>query len=450
MTQTLFVNDPFNGTPGDSLGTANPGWQKVPGATGDVFITSTGDRLRFSGSTLYYLSSAPAPSSDYSATIELYIASATNGPGVGVAVRLAGNAQTYYLARLLIGTGIQLYRVLGGTSTLLGSAPCSAVVGAMLRLRLDVNGSTLNVYVDDAPTPVISAIDTAIPDAGYVGIRAINAASQLLVESLTAASEPAVGVVTNGVAVPVGAASVSQVGTAGAGGSAAASASGVMAAAQVNAASVAGAASAQASPVGAGAAALVGAATTSAGASTATAGVAVTSVVGVAMATGGSASAASPGGVSASTMVGDASASGSARCSPTGASASASVGQASASAVTVVSGSAPAPGVGAVGAVASAGAAMANGGAGVAPASVGALASVSAVIAAGSIQLSAAAEPLGVAAHCLTGFAAAVGAGQFVQAPAGAGYTPRRHEYQSRPAQVSTGSRPSATQENYR
>lgn len=450
MTQTLFVNDPFNGVPGDSLGTANPGWQKVPGATGDAFITSTGDRLRFSGSTLYYLSSAPAPGADYSATIELYIASTTSGPGVGVAVRLAGNAQTYYLARLLIGTGIQLYRVLGGTSTLLGSAPYSAVVGAMLRLRLDVNGSTLNVYVDDAPTPVISAIDTAIPDAGYVGMRAINAASQLLVESLTAASEPAGGVVTNGVAVPVGVASAGQVGTAGAGGNAAASASGVMAAAQVNASLPAGSGGAQASPVGTGAAALVGAATTSAGARTATAGVAATSAVGVAMAAGGIASAASPGGVSASAMVGDASASGTARGSPTGASASASVGQSSASAVTAVSGTAPATGVGAVGAVASAGAAMAAGGAGVAPVAVGAFASVGAVIAAGSIQLSATAEPVGVLAYGLTGTAAATGGGQFVRAPAGSGYTPRRHEYQSRPAQVSTSSRPSATQENYR
>jgi len=450
MTQTLFVNDPFNGTPGDSLGTANPGWQKVPGATGDVFITSTGDRLRFSGSTLYYLSSAPAPGADYSATIELYIASATNGPGVGVAVRLAGNAQTYYLARLLIGTGIQLYRVLGGTSTLLGSAPYSAVAGAMLRLRLDVNGSALNVYVDDAPTPVISAIDTAIPDAGYVGIRSINAATQLLVESLTASSESAAGVVTNGVATPSGVNGAGQVGNIAASGSAAALAPGVIAAAQVNAASVAGSAGAQALPAGAGAAASSGVATTSAGARAVAAGVAAAGVVSAAAATGGSASTASPSGVTTSPMVGDASASGTARCSPTGASASASVGQASASAVTAVSGSAPAPGVGAVGAVASAGAAMAAGGAGVAPVAVGAFASVGAVIAAGSIQLSATAEPLGVLAYGLTGTAAATGGGQFVRAPAGSGYTPRRHEYQSRPAQVLTGGRPPAIQENYR
>jgi len=426
MTQTLFVNDPFNGTPGDALGTASPGWQKVPGVTGDAFITASGDRLRFSGSTLYYLSSAPAPGPDYSATIELYIASTTSGPGVGVAVRLAGNAQTYYLARLLIGTGIQLYRVLGGTSTLLGSAPYSAVAGAMLRLRLDANGSALNVYVDDAPTPVISAIDTAIPDAGYVGIRAINAASQLLVESLTASSEPASGVVTNGFAAPVGAAGAGQVGAATASGSAAAS------------------------PEGAGAAASAGAAMTSAGARAAAAGVAVTSAVGAATAVGGNASAASPGGVSAATAAGDVSANGAASCSPTGASAIASVGQASAAAVTAVSGSAPAPGVGAVGAVASAGAAMATGGACAAPAAVSAYASVGDVIAAGTIQLSASAEPFGVAAHGLTGTAMATGAGQFVRAPAGSGYTPRCHEYQSRPVQVPTDGRPSAIQENYR
>ena len=39
---------------------------------------------------------------------------------------------------------------------------------------------------------------------------------------------------------------------------------------------------------------------------------------------------------------------------------------------------------------------------------------------------------------------------EYARAPAGSGYTPRRHEYQSRPAHVSTGGRPPANQENYR
>ena len=39
---------------------------------------------------------------------------------------------------------------------------------------------------------------------------------------------------------------------------------------------------------------------------------------------------------------------------------------------------------------------------------------------------------------------------EYTRAPAGSGYTPRRHEYQSRPVQVSTDGRPSAIQENYR
>lgn len=39
---------------------------------------------------------------------------------------------------------------------------------------------------------------------------------------------------------------------------------------------------------------------------------------------------------------------------------------------------------------------------------------------------------------------------EYARAPAGSGYTPRRHEYHSRPAQVSTGARPPAIQENYR
>jgi len=39
---------------------------------------------------------------------------------------------------------------------------------------------------------------------------------------------------------------------------------------------------------------------------------------------------------------------------------------------------------------------------------------------------------------------------EYARAPAGSGYTPQRHEYHSRPAQVFTGGRPPAIQENYR
>lgn len=39
---------------------------------------------------------------------------------------------------------------------------------------------------------------------------------------------------------------------------------------------------------------------------------------------------------------------------------------------------------------------------------------------------------------------------EYARAPAGSGYTPQRHEYHSRPAQVSTGGRPPVIQENYR
>lgn len=193
----LFANEGFNGVAGDNLSTANPAWQKVTGVTGDALISSTGDRLRFSGTTLYYLSSPVPPSENYSATVDLQIASAaTAGPGAGVAVRLSSTAQTYYLVRLLVGTGIQMYRVVNGTSALLGSAAYTAVTGALLRLRLAVNGSALAAYIDDAPTAAITATDTSITGAGFVGFRTINAASQVYIDNLSADDGQAGGITT--------------------------------------------------------------------------------------------------------------------------------------------------------------------------------------------------------------------------------------------------------------
>jgi len=183
----IFVNEGFSGNPGDNLNVANPDWQKVPGATGDAFIASTGDRLRFSGGTLYYLSSAPAPSADYSTTMDIFVVGVTtSGPGVGVALRLSATVQTYYLARYLVGTGIQMYRVVNGASTLLGSAAYTGTAGGNLRIRLKAEGATISTYLDDSPTPAITATDSMISAPGYIGVRAINATTSLQPDNLTA------------------------------------------------------------------------------------------------------------------------------------------------------------------------------------------------------------------------------------------------------------------------
>lgn len=223
-----FVNEPFTGVAGDNLSTANPSWMKVPGVTGDAIIASTGDRVRFSGSTLYYLNS-PAPLGlDYSATLDLNIVSTQSGPGVGVALYMSSTLQTYYLARLLNGTGIQMYRVVNGSSTLLGSAAYTAATGATLRLRLERIGTALNTYVDDAATPAITAPnETAIAGPGFIGLRAINTTTQLQADNLSAATPSAAG--QDGIAALTGVSSSPAVGSAVASGGAAAALSGAAA-----------------------------------------------------------------------------------------------------------------------------------------------------------------------------------------------------------------------------
>lgn len=188
-----FVNESFTGTPGENLTLYN-GWAKVPGAAGDAFITSGGDHVRFSGATLYYLGDFPAPGADYSATVDIDITSTTSGPGVGVALRLMSTAQTYYLVRLLSGTGIQMYRVVNGASSLMGSAPYTVVAGARLSLRGEVSGTTINAYLDGATVPAITATDAQITAAGYVGLRAINATTQIQPDNLIASTPEAAGI----------------------------------------------------------------------------------------------------------------------------------------------------------------------------------------------------------------------------------------------------------------
>lgn len=186
----LFVSDSFTGTAAQDLGVYNPNWVMVTGLTGVAALSSTGTRVRQTatgGTAGYYRSDAAPASADYSVIGDIYVASATGTGSGGITGRVSSTAQTLYHARVTNGTGIQLVRYIAGTATTLATSAMTFVDGQTVRLRLEMIGSTISVYVDNAATPAISVVDTNITAAGFAGIRFLNVSSaQIQIDEFSA------------------------------------------------------------------------------------------------------------------------------------------------------------------------------------------------------------------------------------------------------------------------
>ncbi len=167
-----FVSCDFDGSDGTTLGTKDANFVQQTGyASG--FITLLNNRGR-GGSTVntavYRYNSAP-PSADYEVAVDLYIVDTDTSTDSGVIARASSSAQTFYMARYKPGTGFQLYKIVTGTTTQLGSNySATYTAGQTVRLRLRCNGSAIEVYRDAEGSPLISATDTAITAAGYPGL----------------------------------------------------------------------------------------------------------------------------------------------------------------------------------------------------------------------------------------------------------------------------------------
>jgi hypothetical protein len=121
-----------------------------------------------SGASVAMLSGVSAADVSVQATVS---ATATASPGL--VARYAGPGDGNMYAAFLVG-GAQptatIWRSVGGTWTLLASAPVSSSAGT---LRFDVQGSSLAVYFNYQLAT--SATDGMITGAGSVGLRGYNA-----------------------------------------------------------------------------------------------------------------------------------------------------------------------------------------------------------------------------------------------------------------------------------
>lgn len=168
--------DAFAGTSGDALSTYDADWVASSGTTGDGTISDAG---RVCGATtatvVRYRSDLTPPSADYSVACDLYIAStATNR--VGVCARQSASANTRYQTRYnRLTNGVELAKVVAGTTTQLGSTSSqTANAGSTYRLELRLSGTTIEAYWDGAGSPTITQTDSAITAAGHPGIFFLN------------------------------------------------------------------------------------------------------------------------------------------------------------------------------------------------------------------------------------------------------------------------------------
>jgi hypothetical protein len=113
------------------------------------------------------ISSAGSSSlADYAlqADVKLYDNSTNSGSGILARYQDSGN---YYMLRLS-GGNVQLYKKVGGVSTLLQQTPYSYTTGTTYTLKLTLGGSTLTGYVNGVQK--ISVTDGSFA-AGKIGLR---------------------------------------------------------------------------------------------------------------------------------------------------------------------------------------------------------------------------------------------------------------------------------------
>lgn len=117
-----------------------------------------------------YRALAVPPSADYSVEANLDWLSSLAGDSVAIMGRAAEAANTYYwFGYSRTAGGWRLFKTVAGVNTQLGSTVSTTFTSGSRKIRLAMAGTTIRGYVDDVLT--IDQTDSAIPDAGFAGIR---------------------------------------------------------------------------------------------------------------------------------------------------------------------------------------------------------------------------------------------------------------------------------------
>ena len=172
---TLTSSDSFTGTSATALpshtGEIGATWTHLAGlANAQLTDANRVRRAGLAGYSIDYVTATP-PTADYSVEADLYVRSNLLGDTIGVAGRINTATTTFYLARWeQSDTSWNLIKYTNGTVSYLNyvSAEPALVVGETYRLRLEMAGSSLKLYVNGVLK--VSATDATITAAGRAGI----------------------------------------------------------------------------------------------------------------------------------------------------------------------------------------------------------------------------------------------------------------------------------------
>lgn len=113
---------------------------------------------------------ATDPVANVRITADLFAASDNNSSSLGVCARIHATDNTCYMFRLNASGDLwQLYKIITGTATLLGSAAQVITPGATYAIDFTVDVDHLDCLVNG--DSVVSVTNADITAAGYVGIR---------------------------------------------------------------------------------------------------------------------------------------------------------------------------------------------------------------------------------------------------------------------------------------
>lgn len=170
----VFASDNFTDTAGTILDAHTPSgggtWTEHSNYGSSEAVISDVNRLRGNVATAscYYHSGAPA-TAEYDVDLDVHVITDPAALHEHVVGRINTGADTMYGVRRNTSGQWQLYKIVTGTLTSLGTFSQTLTVGVSYRVKLEIRDAAKKVYIDGVER--ISSADNAITAAGKAGVR---------------------------------------------------------------------------------------------------------------------------------------------------------------------------------------------------------------------------------------------------------------------------------------
>lgn len=174
-------------------------WTRFAG-TGNAKISSANRAFRDgTNASLYYASAVPS-TADYSVEADLVALSDVLGDSIGVLGRIDPTAITFYRASWERSDNTwNIWKSVNGAFTYLGGAPGTMTPGQTYRVRLDMTGTAIKLFVNGTQT--VSVVDATITAAGRGGFYDGESGGTVAKNNLTGVHLDNFAITTNALAV---------------------------------------------------------------------------------------------------------------------------------------------------------------------------------------------------------------------------------------------------------